>query len=59
MSAGHGYRYLLRSIAAGDGDRDLGTPLTRYYAAHGTPPGRWLGSGCRASGPASCAPATR
>ena len=43
MTAGHGYRYLLRSIAAGDGDRDLGTPLTRYYAAHGTPPGRWLG----------------
>jgi len=45
MSAGRGYEYLLKSVAAGDGDRDLGTPLTRYYTAVGTPPGRWLGSG--------------
>lgn len=45
MSAGRGYEYLLRSVAAGDGDRDLGTPLTRYYTAEGTPPGTWLGSG--------------
>jgi hypothetical protein len=29
MSAGRGYEYLLRSVAVGDGDRDLGTPLTR------------------------------
>lgn len=45
LSAGDGYRYLLRSIATGDGDRDLASPLTRYYAEKGTPPGRWLGSG--------------
>lgn len=45
MSAGRGYEYLLKSVAAGDGDRDLGTPLTAYYTAEGTPPGRWLGSG--------------
>lgn len=45
MSAGRGYEYLLKTVAAGDGDRDLGTPLTRYYTAEGTPPGRWLGSG--------------
>lgn len=45
MSAGDGYKYLLRSVAAGDGDRSLSTPLTRYYAEEGTPPGRWLGSG--------------
>ena len=32
MSAGDGYKYLLRSIAAADGDRSLSTPLTRYYA---------------------------
>lgn len=44
ISAGDGYRYLLKSVAAADGHRDLGTPLTRYYAATGTPPGRWLGS---------------
>lgn len=45
MSAGDGYKYLLRSVAAADGDRSLSTPLTRYYAEVGTPPGRWLGSG--------------
>ncbi|GAA2529066.1 hypothetical protein GCM10010407_18970 [Rarobacter incanus] len=45
MSAGDGYKYLLRSVAAGDGDRSLSTPLTRYYAEEGTPPRRWLGSG--------------
>ena len=45
MSAGDGYRYLLRSVAAGDGARSLLTPLTRYYAEAGTPPGRWLGAG--------------
>lgn len=30
MSAGDGYKYLLRTVAAGDGDRSLSTPLTRY-----------------------------
>lgn len=45
MSAGDGYKYLLKSVAAGDGDRDLSTPLTRYYAEAGCPPGFWLGSG--------------
>ncbi|UTT54814.1 relaxase domain-containing protein [Microbacterium maritypicum] len=45
MSAGEGYKYLLRTVAAGDGDRSLSTPLTRYYNADGTPPGRWMGTG--------------
>lgn len=45
MSAGDGFRYLLRTVAAGDGDRSLWTPLTRYYAEQGTPPGFWLGAG--------------
>lgn len=45
MSAGDGYKYLLRTVAAGDGDRSLSTPLTRYYNVEGTPPGRWLGAG--------------
>lgn len=40
MSAGNGYKYLLRSVAASDGDRSLSTPLTRYYAEQGTPRGR-------------------
>ena len=50
MSAGTGYQYLLRSVAAGDGNRKLSTPLTRYYTEAGTPPGRWLGSGLHALG---------
>ena len=37
MSAGDGYKYLLRTVAAADGDRELSTPLTRYYAEAGTP----------------------
>ncbi|MEI2811945.1 MAG: MobF family relaxase [Nocardioides sp.] len=45
MSAGKGYQYLLRSVVTGDGNRALSTPLTRYYAEAGTPPGFWLGSG--------------
>ena len=45
MSAGHGYRYLTSSVAIGDGQRQSGLPLTAYYTADGTPPGRWLGSG--------------
>jgi len=50
MSAGSGYQYLLRSVTAGDGNRALSTPLTRYYSEVGTPPGRWLGSGIAAFG---------
>lgn len=45
MSAGDGYKYLSKSVAAGDGDRSLSTPLTRYYAEAGAPPGFWMGSG--------------
>src|SRR3954449_9233272 len=47
MSAGSGYQYLLRSVATGDDNRALSTPLTRYYSEVGTPPGRWMGSGLR------------
>ena len=47
MTAGDGYKYLLKSVVYGDGDGDraLSTPLTRYYGEPGTPPGRWLGTG--------------
>jgi conjugative relaxase-like TrwC/TraI family protein len=45
MSGGAGYRYVMSSVAAGDGDRRATNSLTRYYAESGTPPGRWLGSG--------------
>nr|WP_246190466.1 MobF family relaxase [Agromyces agglutinans] len=50
MSSGDGYRYLLRTVVAGDGVRSTASPLTRYYEAKGTPPGRWLGGGVRALG---------
>lgn len=44
MSAGDGYRYLLKSVVAGDGNRDLTEPLTRYYQEKGSPPGFWAGT---------------
>ena len=50
MSAGDGYKYLLRTVASGDGERALSTPLTRYYTEEGTPPGRWMGSAVIALG---------
>ncbi len=50
MVAGAGYEYLRKTLVAGDGDRSLSTPFTRYYAETGTPPGRWMGSGIRGLG---------
>ncbi|HVW40231.1 MAG TPA: MobF family relaxase [Amycolatopsis sp.] len=50
MSAGEGYRYLLSSVAAGDGHRSLTTPLIRYYTEKGCPPGSWLGTGVHGLG---------
>ena len=50
MSAGDGFRYLLKTVAAGDGNRDLTMPLTRYYQEKGTPPGFWMGSGVHGLG---------
>lgn len=50
MSAGDGYKYLLKTVAAADGDRPLSTPLTRYFIEEGTPPGRWLGKGVASLG---------
>jgi conjugative relaxase-like TrwC/TraI family protein len=45
MTLGSGYRYLMESIATGDG-APLGTSsLTSYYAESGTPPGVFLGAG--------------
>ena len=50
MSAGDGYKYLLQSVAAGDGHRSLTTPLIAYYTEKGTPPGYWLGTGVHGLG---------
>jgi len=45
LTLGQGYRYLMDSIAVGDGRVDQSSELTRYYAESGTPPGRWKGRG--------------
>ncbi|MDP9118133.1 MAG: relaxase domain-containing protein [Actinomycetota bacterium] len=45
MGLGSGYRYLMSSVALGDGGVHRSTPLMRYYGESGTPPGRFLGAG--------------
>jgi conjugative relaxase-like TrwC/TraI family protein len=45
MTLGSGYRYLMESVATGDGAVGASSCLTRYYAASGTPPGVFLGAG--------------
>ncbi|MGI8792368.1 MAG: relaxase domain-containing protein [Acidimicrobiales bacterium] len=45
LSAGSGYEYLTRQVAAGD-DTEIGRRgLEDYYAAKCESPGRWVGSG--------------
>jgi conjugative relaxase-like TrwC/TraI family protein len=48
MSLGAGYRYLMESVASGDGVRGQSKSLTDYYAQSGTPPGVFLGAGLAA-----------
>ncbi len=45
MKLGEGFRYLLETVARGDGAVAASTPLTRYYAESGTPPGYFAGAG--------------
>ncbi len=45
MTLGSGYRYLMESVAVGDGAPGQSSNLTRYYAESGTPPGAFLGAG--------------
>ncbi len=45
MTLGSGYRYLMESVAVGDGAPGHISNLTRYYATSGTPPGVFLGAG--------------
>jgi conjugative relaxase-like TrwC/TraI family protein len=44
MSLGSGYRYLMESVAVGDGGLRTSS-LVDYYAESGTPRGRFLGAG--------------
>jgi conjugative relaxase-like TrwC/TraI family protein len=48
MTLGSGYRYLMESVAAGDGVVGATSNLTRYYAESGTPPGVFMGAGLAA-----------
>ncbi len=46
LSIGSGYKYLLKSIAVGDGPEGADrSDLVRYYSESGTPPGVFLGAG--------------
>jgi conjugative relaxase-like TrwC/TraI family protein len=45
VSLGGGYRYLINSVAAGDGNPEPSKGLAHYYASTGTPPGIFLGAG--------------
>jgi hypothetical protein len=45
MTLGSGYRYLMESVAVGDGAPGQSSNLTRYYAESGTPPGVFMGAG--------------
>ena len=45
ISLGGGFRYLMDSVARGDGDAEPSSSLASYYAASGTPPGVFLGAG--------------
>ena len=46
LTAGDGYEYLTKQVAANDGT-ELGAKdsLEAYYSTKGEAPGRWLGSG--------------
>lgn len=57
LSAGAGYKYLLKHIASADRDRSTKTPLTAYYTDTGNPPGRWTGAGLPGVGGAAGLPA--
>ena len=45
LSAGSGYEYLTRQVAALDSTEKGSTALVDYYSAKGESPGRWVGSG--------------
>lgn len=45
LTAGDGYAYLTRHVAAGDAGLEAGASLTAYYEHTGNPAGRWHGEG--------------
>ncbi len=53
LTAGDGYAYLTRHVAAGDAGLDAGASLTAYYEQTGNPAGRWYGEGLSGLGDAA------
>ncbi|MGE5560799.1 MAG: relaxase domain-containing protein, partial [Chloroflexota bacterium] len=45
LSAGHGYDYLIRQVAALDATHRGRTDLASYYTERGEAPGQWVGRG--------------
>ena len=45
LTAGTGYTYLTRQVAAHDRTAGPRTSLASYYSEKGETPGRWVGSG--------------
>ncbi len=45
LTAGTGYTYLTRQVAAHDRTGGPRTPLATYYTERGETPGHWVGSG--------------
>ena len=45
LTAGTGYTYLTRQVAAQDRTGGARTPLASYYTERGETPGQWVGSG--------------
>lgn len=45
LTAGDGYTYLIRQVAAHDATERGRDTLSEYYSAKGESPGRWVGSG--------------
>lgn len=50
LSAGDGYTYLTRQVAAADSTELGGQSLADYYSAKGESPGRWRGAGLASLG---------
>ena len=50
ITAGDGYTYLTRQVAAGDSSPERGRSAAEYYTETGNPPGVWMGQGLDALG---------
>src|SRR4051794_3307677 len=50
ITAGDGYTYLTRQVAAGDSSPERGKSAAEYYTETGNPPGAWMGSGLSSLG---------